>query len=164
MSSANANCAEFGPGYEVVEQPWTVPGFVPPSFDYANPLERAGAPKNYFECRDSKLPYIDDVEQVATNLSLTASNPIPDGLPRDRRLTIVDGMMVDAEVMYMLVRETFELKLGGGATKQFVGYGLVIMRRNRVSLKDDDFVGTDFTQDTRFLLRRRLIVASFAAT
>ncbi|MCA9564781.1 MAG: hypothetical protein KC561_14895, partial [Myxococcales bacterium] len=57
------------------------------------------------ECRDESLPFEDD---FAANLSLAASNPIPDGRTRRRELKLLDGVLINQETMVILFEEDMD--------------------------------------------------------
>ncbi|HEY3549390.1 MAG TPA: hypothetical protein VGK17_25245, partial [Propionicimonas sp.] len=142
-ASATDDCKASGEGFELTTFPWTVPGSLPPGVTEPGPY--------FYECRDGKLPFMgasaDDAK--ARNLSMGGANPLPDGRPRERRIELVDGVMIDSEQMYLLVKESFGLRIDAATEKSFPAYGLVILKRNRVTLTDADFAGSDFSKDTR---------------
>ena len=83
------------PGFETVETPWLVPGFAPP-----------GGGEDATECRDKEVPLGRAAERRATrNVSMARQNPVPDGLPLPRYVELVDGLVVEQDVMLLLVRE-----------------------------------------------------------
>ncbi len=148
---SDTTCTAFGDTYEQVAVPWLLPGFVPPGYEYGDEAGRLMAPDVYYECRDGLLPYYSELpteleEQKPYNLSLASANPIPDGMARNRRVELIDGFMVNGERMYLLVRETFTLRLGPSLSKQFSGYGLMVLRRNRSTIDPQTgFAGADYS-------------------
>ena len=42
---------------------------------------------------------------AAANLVLASANPVPDGLSRYRDLELIDGALIDNNVLFLLVRE-----------------------------------------------------------
>ncbi len=87
-----------------IETPWLVPGLPPPDsnksanhtpFDPADPIWR--------ECH----------EPVGPGDPGPAANPILDGVPRLRRLELIDGQLVEQNVMTLILRETIDPFHGG---------------------------------------------------
>ncbi|MBN2362424.1 MAG: hypothetical protein JXR83_23430, partial [Deltaproteobacteria bacterium] len=162
-SAGDGGCAQRpGIGFALNATPWLVPGFVPPGFLYNDESERLAAPGYAYECRDQLLPYFrtptvpDDLARI--NLSLAASNPIPDGRPRRRSIELVDGFMLDNEQIYLLVRESFGVQTGPAEEHQYAGYALITLKRNAVTLDAVDanlnsiadvFEGNDYSAETR---------------
>ncbi|MBN2195746.1 MAG: hypothetical protein JW751_23210 [Polyangiaceae bacterium] len=115
--------------------PWLVPGF------HEHTVLDVGTGQRYrAECRDQRFPFGD--EDAATNVSLAASNPIPDGQTRRRSLELVDGFLVGQREFYLLVREHFPSFLGGGDTEGFSAYGYLRLTRSPADLDDNAFAGS----------------------
>jgi hypothetical protein len=137
----DTECSRLGTmsGFERVQVPWLVPGF----HDLVEFDAEAGA---YFrsECRDSLQPLGLGEDEALVNLSLAGSNPIPDGQSRQRRLELVDGVLINQEQLYLVFRETFAEEFFGASSTAggLTAYGLMVLSRGTAELDDDDFVGT----------------------
>jgi hypothetical protein len=87
------------------------------------------------ECKESTFPFASTTSPfaVALNQSFTDSNPIPDGRVRRRELQLLDGIMVNQDTMILLVQESFDANLGGGASAaNFSAYGVIELHKNNV--------------------------------
>ncbi|MEO1269157.1 MAG: hypothetical protein AAFX99_13730 [Myxococcota bacterium] len=93
-----------------------------------------------WECRDAMLPFNtdDDASLAAENLSLALSNPIPDGQPRRRTFTILDGALINQSQLFILFEESFESFLGADDTEGFSAFGYIVLTRNPTDLATDD--------------------------
>ena len=107
---------ERGTGLERMAFPWLVPGFTAP-----------GGGDEKSECRDTQVPFGD----AAVNKSFAGGNPIPDGRPRQRRLELIDGIMVEQRVMQLIVRETVDPFHGG---EPFSAYAYIVLTRDDTDL------------------------------
>lgn len=86
--SFESQCAA---GFEAITTPWLVPGLQPGA---------GGAVRR--ECRENTLPFV----KRDTNARYSEANPVHDGAQRRRELELVDGLLIDQRVMFILVRET----------------------------------------------------------
>jgi hypothetical protein len=98
----------------LVETPWLVPGFSP--LGSATPGLRQ-------EYRDQRLPF----DEAEDNLDFAAANPLPDGRPRRRTLTLVDGLLIQQQIMTLLLRESIDSFHGG---PPLVSYHYVVLEKS----------------------------------
>ena len=96
-----------------VTLPWLVPGFWSPS----------AQSDDWSECRGDGAP-------------LAQANPIANGSPRVRRLSLVDGMMIEQNVMFLLLKETVDPFHGGA--EALPSYLYVVLERSRRDPSDVD--------------------------
>ena len=89
-----------GPGFEQRATPWLPPGLSPP-----------GGGEESAECRDLEVPLGPAADRRSVrNASLAGANPLPDGRVLARRVELVDGVVVEQDVMLLLLRE----RIGAG--------------------------------------------------
>ncbi len=136
----DTNCAKRagGDGFDLVAEPWLVPGFLGEAH-----LDPNTETFFRYECRDSQLPFSNpggEIEEAfaAINRSLTAANPVPDGRSRRRTLRMLDGMLVNQSQMVILFEERFESFLGSADTEGFSAYGFMTLQRRPTDLAKDD--------------------------
>jgi len=140
-TSSDTACSKAS-GFALVKTPWLVPGF---SLNVET--DETGTRYSY-ECRDTVQPFgTGDSSLIPENTSLAQGNPIPDGSSRRRHLELVDGALVNQDVLYLIVREHFEDSfLGAGDSAGFSAYGLVALKRSNAQLSSDAFAGTKQTE------------------
>jgi hypothetical protein len=121
--------------FEKADVPWLVPNFV------EGTVQPQGSPRVRKECRESTFPF-DGATSLGKkqNLSLAGANPIPDGRVRQRTVELMDGVMINADTLLLLVRETFTANLASGAqAADFSAYGIVQLRRAGGDIEDDGY-------------------------
>jgi hypothetical protein len=126
-----SGCTRRG-GMVAYEVPWLVPGFLPAG---ARVGETGGA-RIRRECRDQVVPY----GSADRNAAYAGANPVPDGLPRHRRLELVDAMLVEQHVLLLLLRETTDAFHGG--PHPLATYGYAVLFKQPTELEPGDYVGT----------------------
>lgn len=141
-TSNDRNCSRAGAGFQLVSTPWLIPGF-----EYNTELDNSGT-RYSFECRDTIQPFGGgDPKLLPVNLSLAQSNPIPDGASRRRRLELVDGALVNQDILYIIFRERFEESfLGATDLHGFSAYGVAVLKRSNAQLDASSYLGTDQTE------------------
>ena len=117
-------------GLERKSFPWLVPGFGAPG---------GGAEKT--ECRERLVPFSGDIEH---NTTFAGANPIPDGRLRQRRLELVDGMMIEQKAMLLILRETVDAFHGG---EPFSSYAFVRLVRDDVDPEPAEYQGNRADDD-----------------
>ncbi len=134
-------CKLYGGGsYDLVKTPWLVPGF-----QAGTALEDGRRYK--LECRDGLLPHGEGAG-ADLNRGLSASNPIPDGRTRVRRVSLVDGALVNGNELLLLFKEHFESFMGAGDVEGFAAYGIMRLARVTRDLGPADLQGST-VQETR---------------
>lgn len=122
--------------FSLARVPWLVPGFITNTS-----LDPATNARNRFECRDKVLPFGNLPPQHALNASLAAANPVPDGATRRRKLELIDGAVIDRDVMFVLFRETFPSFLDPTDPQGFSAYGYMLLNRQKTTLDTTDYEG-----------------------
>src|SRR5690606_32091154 len=113
--SSDTTCAlATGGGFELAREPWLVPGFVA-----GTEIDPAAGVRYRYECRDAQQPFGAEGALTGLNLGLAASNPVPDGNTRRRRIELLDGALVNQEELLILFRETFEESFLGAESEEF---------------------------------------------
>jgi len=146
-SAADTTCADrAGDGYEQYAVPWLLPGFSRNTFTDSD----SGLLYRY-ECRDGVLPV--DVGSAADpdlalteNLSLASSNPIPDGRTRRRRLTLLDGVLVNQTTMIIVFQEIMDSFVDEGDSDGIRAYGYLVLEKEATELDTAD-ANTNFVAD-----------------
>lgn len=156
-SGAGAPCADApedangDPSFALDRTPWLVPGFKRDGLNVETVVDPTSGFRYRHECRDQLLPFGAGLEEK--NASFAGSNPIPDGKPRVRTLTLLDGVIVNQREMIVLFEETFESFLGDDDSSGFSAYGIMVLRRLRADLDDEEYEGfvpsddRDFTEN-----------------
>lgn len=127
--ASNGSCAQ---GYVAKDVPWLVPGFTEGTHPFKNGLART-------ECRDGELPFDSTAAaaNAALNQSLSGGNPVPDGFPRERTLTFLDGALINQSQLFLFFEESYSSFIPGReATK---AYGYMLLKRSPANLKATDF-------------------------
>ncbi|MEL6182884.1 MAG: hypothetical protein AAFS10_28270, partial [Myxococcota bacterium] len=124
--------------YDQVRTPWLVPGF-----DRNTTTDAATGLRYRHECRDANLPFHSNEpsEQEAfrgRNLSLALSNIIPDGRKRRRSLRLIDGAMINQNVLFIIFEERFDSFLDPNDTEGFSAYGYMVLSKEAVELDEAD--------------------------
>ncbi len=123
--------------WQMQSTPWLVPGFV--AWTDTN---RDNGLLYRSECRDKTQPGGLAGTAPALNVSLASANPIPDGYTRSRKLSLVDGAMVDQNSMILIVKETFDSMLGAASSQLPVtAYGVITLKRTPAQLDVNSFNG-----------------------
>jgi hypothetical protein len=121
-------------GMEQVSYPWLVTGFTPQGVQAG----QDGGQRTRRSCRDTLVPFFTPID----NLDYAGANPVPDGRPRSRRLTIVDGIMIEQREILLLVRE--EIDPFHGAENPVSSYAYIVLRKQPTELELTDYVGNRF--------------------
>ncbi len=137
--SSDMSCEERpGAGYELIQIPWLLEGFL-----RATEVDPTSGLRYRYECRDSRLPWGDGVEEPAPdkvakrNISLAPGNPVPDGRARRRHFELIDGALVNQRDLFVLFRESYESFLPDDP-QPFKAYGYILLRREPADLELDD--------------------------
>ncbi len=122
-------------GLAPMTTPWLVPHFL------EGTVVGADGGRVRRECRESTfpVPVEDSALAPALNQSLAEANPIPDGRVRVRKLSLVDGLLINQNTLFLIVKESFESNLGDGGDADFSSYGLVRLRKAGVDLDEEAF-------------------------
>ncbi|MDD9945079.1 MAG: hypothetical protein OXU20_28820 [Myxococcales bacterium] len=132
----NARCDE---GYLLRSTPWLLPGFE----QFTAPDDKGGRYRH--ECRDTGLPYPEGVAGAAgINAALSEANPVPDGRERRRTLRLLDGVLVDQALMFILFEESFESFIPTEEGEERASaYGYMLLRQTATHLGREDFEATE---------------------
>jgi hypothetical protein len=122
--------------FELTSVPWLVPGFIGDT--NADAIGR----RYRYECRDTLLPFGDDPSRKATNESLAAANPVPDGATRQRKLELIDGALIDQETLLIIFKEQFPSFLDPADEEGFTAYGFMELRRAPEALTPEAYEGS----------------------
>jgi hypothetical protein len=126
---------ELRDGLELREVPWLVRAFSPPG------AKGEDGPRVATECRDGLLPFA----EVAANVDFAAANPVPDGRPRVRRLSLVDALVFEQSQMLLLVREEVESFVDGAPP--LVSYAYVELEKQPEEPDPATTVGSPVVDD-----------------
>ncbi|MCA9561998.1 MAG: hypothetical protein KC561_00850, partial [Myxococcales bacterium] len=132
----DVNCSEREDAtYELYQTPWLLPDF------QENTFVDAGFRYRY-ECRDSLLPFDTSdgdagLTNLEANLSLAASNPVPDGQSRRRSIELLDGVLVNQTEMVIIFRERMDSFYDREDPEGISAYGYVVLRRQPLNLDED---------------------------
>ncbi|MEL6178392.1 MAG: thrombospondin type 3 repeat-containing protein, partial [Myxococcota bacterium] len=130
-------------GFVHKELPWLVPGFTQGTRFDPETLQRTRS-----TCRDGLLPFVatppgDAIGFLDQNLSLASANPIPDGRTRRRRLELVDGALINQNILFVLFSETFDTFLTPSGQSPdpedaLTTYGYLMLERTPTQIDADD--------------------------
>ena len=126
-------------GYEKKQTPYLVPGFE----ENAAEDENTGSMYQY-NCVGNQLPYdlTLNADDAARNISLAGGNPVPDGQPRVRSLTLLDGALVNQTYMFLLFKESFDSFVsddgGEDGDKGVSAYGYMVLKKQAETLSTED--------------------------
>ena len=135
--------------FQKVTIPWLIPGFEAGTW----PAQK-GLFREFFECRTHSFPRKGknaEEQKLAErlNMSLSSSNPIPNGWGLRRKIELVDGALIDNRYLFVIYRERFvsffstaNSKGNNPLSKDFVNYGYIFMERAQADLEDADFAGS----------------------
>ena len=136
----DTSCAQAATGtFRHVALPWLVPGFA------AHTDVDSSGNRYRYECRDKILPFGNFQDVYSVNASLAASNPIPDGTTRRRRLELIDGAIIDQKTMLIVFKEYFPSFLDPADTEGFSAYGFMELVRTPATLAADAYEGSNPT-------------------
>ena len=124
-------CTKFG--YIGNEVPWLIPGFTDGTSVSAETKALVRT-----TCLDGIEPFTDGV----ANLEAARANPVPNGMPINRRIEFLDGVLVDQTKIYLIFRERFEDFVPRKDPKTTAAYGVILLKRVPADLKPADFAGT----------------------
>lgn len=116
------------------ETPWLVPGFLGQAVEGDTPGSWVSR-----ECRSRVLPFGDLSDDEPLNLALSAANPVPDGQAKKRHLSLLDGVMVNQDTLFLLLEETFT-GFGPGE-KAFAAYGYALLSRTPADPEGLEYAG-----------------------
>ena len=133
---SNESCPE---GFSKIEIPWLVNGFD------KNTAVDEGV-KYRYECRQKDLPIAGD---PILNSHIAGSNPVPDGKYRKRVLEMIDGVLVNQEVILIVFRETFDGFVSED-DEGFSSYGIIRLHRSPETLEDEDYEGNNTAPSSEF--------------
>ncbi|MCA9539892.1 MAG: hypothetical protein KC620_13435, partial [Myxococcales bacterium] len=110
-------------GLAVDSVPWLVPGFDEGTSEGPRAGERVRV-----ACLDANTPGGPDDE--ARNQSLSRANPLPDGQGIERQIELIDGALIDEQLIFAIIRESIvtPLPLAGG--QPLSAYGYVFLHRD----------------------------------
>ncbi len=123
--------------------PWLVKGFVKNSYEEAGSIYK-------YECRQKTIPLSSgSAQNIEINANVASSNPVPDGGYRERKVEIIDGVIVDQESIIILFKESFDSFLDGDGAG-FSSYGVIQLRKSSANLKTADFEGESSKPAAKF--------------
>ena len=123
-------------GFEELQTPWLVPGFM-----QGSSLDGTTGLRYRAECRDTLQPFTDR-EKASLNYAFAGSNPIPDGRSRRRSLELIDGLLINQEELLVLFKERF-VEDGEAGDEPTVAHGLMHLARTPATLQETDFDGSE---------------------
>lgn len=127
-TSTDTTCSRTSaPGLRPVHFPWLLSDFLA-----STEIDLETNARVRVECRDSQEPTAD----TATNQALATGNPIPDGRSRIRHISLVDGIFVNQETLYLIVREQYAGDFLGANPMPFDAYALMVLRRSESPTED----------------------------
>lgn len=132
-----------GNSFELTRFPWLLEGFTAGTV-----LDDQSGYRYRLECRDSRQPFASP-DAKSLNVALAASNPLPDGRTRVRKLDIVDGALVNQSDLFIIFKETFFDSFSFVAPEDqddFTAYGVMVLHRNPTTLEDSAYVGNAQTE------------------
>jgi hypothetical protein len=138
----DSNCSG-NTGFKAVHTPWLVEGFTA-----GTEAAGDGELRYAYECRKALLPFGEDTEVEALNVSYAATNPIPDGATRRRKIELIDGAMIDGKALFVIFRESMPSFFDPNGDESLSGYGYMWLQRSAASLAKEDYAGADQTDDT----------------
>jgi hypothetical protein len=119
-------------GFTAVAQPWLLSDFT----QGTSPDATVGG-RSRTECRDNRTPFAASAMNAnALNTALSAANPAPDGVPRTRKLRLIDGALLNQSELFILFEETFPSFLPNGSS---TAYGYMLLRREGRALEVADY-------------------------
>ncbi|MBN2802843.1 MAG: hypothetical protein JXR91_07100 [Deltaproteobacteria bacterium] len=133
----DTKCSKISDGtYTFGNIPWLIPGF-------AKYTTKDSSGRRYLhECRDTILPLGSESKYADLNWSLSAANPIPDGTARKRTISIIDGAMIDQEMMFIIFKESFPSFLSSADDADFESYGYMLLKHMPSNLSSEDYKGS----------------------
>lgn len=108
-------------GQVLVRTPWLVPGFT---------SRTAGGFRD--ECRENGMPF---ASNSALNSNLGAGNPIADGNALHRRVSLLDGALIDQRHLVILFEETFATSLREDPVS---AYGYMLLERTAHTVREEE--------------------------
>lgn len=115
--------------------PWLVEGFTKGTYAQESNRYR-------YECRQKTTPLdTADAKNIDINTNVASANPVPDGKYRKRKISLIDGVLVNQEIIYIIFRESFDSFLGNDE-EGFSSYGLITLKRSSTTLKEEDYLGS----------------------
>ncbi|TNE46971.1 MAG: hypothetical protein EP343_21870 [Deltaproteobacteria bacterium] len=136
--------------YRKVSFPWLVPGFEMGTAPQVGGLFRTkSACQMYTLPQQAPTSATEDQKKAIErlNMSLSSSNPIPNGWRLRRRLEFVDGAMIRNRYFFVIYRERFVSFFKANSTTQsaltsdFVNYGYILLTRTDNAVAQEDFTG-----------------------
>ncbi|MEO1271252.1 MAG: hypothetical protein AAFX99_24435, partial [Myxococcota bacterium] len=108
---------------ELVEEPWLVTGY-----HGRSELDSDTGRRTTHTCRDLRAP-------------LPGANPMPDGRVRLRQLELIDGALINNNIMVIIFRERMDSILTDRPEDAIEGYGVMVLRRSEAELGPEDYEG-----------------------
>ena len=130
----NNGCRDIGEAtFTTAVTPWLVPGF--PNGAMFNSDQQQW---ENIDCLGNDAPFALD---ALANTQIARANPIPDGLPRVRRIELIDGALIDGERFIIIFREEMGSLLVPG--EKVYNYGYLDLRRQGDTLDGEDYESND---------------------
>ncbi len=108
--------------FKTLKTPWLIPGFK------ANTISENS--KTYkIECKSKLLPFGNTEEEL--NTVFASANPIPDGKYRKRELRLIDGMLINQNILLLIFKETIFLDV---LNTNITSYGIMQLVKNPTTL------------------------------
>lgn len=117
-------------GFDKIEIPWLIDGF-----DKRTATDKGV--RYRYECRQETLPL---KNEPLLNAHISGSNPVPDGKHRKRTLEMIDGVLVNQEIILIIFRETFDGFVSEDS-EGFSSYGVMRLHRSPETLNNEDYEG-----------------------
>jgi hypothetical protein len=141
-SANDVFCADAGDTFERHGAPWLLPGLLA-----GTEIDPATGERLRYECRDTWIPFGDDSSVAALNKNRAASNPIPDGQPRQRHLRLLDGALINQDTIFVLFEERFASFLDPSDDEGFAAYGYMVLSRAAQLPDDEEYEGSVVRDD-----------------
>lgn len=133
-----ANCDT---GFTSARVPWLIPGFT-----QGAELDTGTGQWWRTECRDQQLPFAAMGPEIpGVNAALAGGNPIPNGAPVQRKLRLIDGVLVNQSELLLLFEESYDNFIpnpsGDGSRKPTTAYGFMRLTRAAADLDATAYTG-----------------------
>ena len=95
------------------------------------------------ECRQNTLPFGAGADVKDVNTAFALSNPVANGLPLKRHLRLLDGALVNQEVLFILFEERFDLTIheGSDGVRDCSSYGYMVLTLEETNIPAEDYLG-----------------------
>ncbi|MEL6177792.1 MAG: hypothetical protein AAFS10_02515, partial [Myxococcota bacterium] len=121
-TSENTTCSGLE-HMELAQEPWLVPGYTGRST-----LDPDTGRRYTYTCRD-------------TQAALPGANPMADGKVRERQLELIDGALVNGNILLIIFRERMDPILSTDPQDAIDGYGYMLLRHSDALLTGDQYEG-----------------------